>query len=71
MKLKNVLELIPNNAYIELLLKKENGVIIGNITGNSETISMCSDSNLLDQNVESINSAIRSGQPHIQISIVK
>ena len=71
MKLKNVLELIPNNAYIELFLKKENGVIIGNITGNSETISMCSDSNLLDQNVERINPVILSGQPCIQIIIVK
>ena len=65
MKLRNVLKLIPNNAYIELLVKKENGVIIGNITGNSETISMCSDSNLLDQNVESINPVIRILQPYI------
>lgn len=71
MKLRNVLKLIPNNAYIELLVKKENGVIIGNITGNSETISMCSDSNLLDQNVESINPVIRILQPYIRISIVK
>lgn len=71
MKLKNVLELMPNNVYIELLLKKENGVTIGNITGNSEAISMCLDLNLPDQNVEGINPVIRNGQPYILIKIVK